>query len=160
MMTILKWIQRNTTLACGLDFSVFGLGPAARYCEHGNKPWVLQNPRNHTFVSRSFFLISVSWVLNCHLITRQIRICIKKRKFDQTTRMLFLKSVSSHLQLCPFPQNIYCYRISIFRTAAAVFWSTYDSAAHVQFFLVIFCGPKNIGFIAFYRFVLLFLKYS
>ena len=84
--------RKNTTFACGLDFSTFGLGPAAGCCEHGNKPCVLQNPLNHTFVSRSCFWICVSWVLNCHLITLYIRICTKKQ--CRTTRrqeLLFLK---------------------------------------------------------------------
>jgi len=67
------------TLACGVDFSIFGLGTVAGYCKHGNKPWVLQKPRNHTFVSRSCFLISLSWVLNYLLITRRICIWIKNK---------------------------------------------------------------------------------
>lgn len=41
-------------------FFFLGLGLAAGCCEHGNKPWVLQNPLNHIFVFRGCFLISVS----------------------------------------------------------------------------------------------------
>ena len=75
------------TLVCGLDFTILVLGPAAECCEQGSKPWVLQNPRNHTPVSRNRFLISVSCVLNFHLITRQIHICIKTTQYDQTARI-------------------------------------------------------------------------
>lgn len=60
VVTILKWVYRNMTLTCGLDFSIFVLGPAAECCEHGSKPWILQNPRNHILFSQSRFLISVS----------------------------------------------------------------------------------------------------
>jgi hypothetical protein len=38
-----------------VGFSNLGLRPAAGCCKDGCKPWVLQNPQNHTFVSRSCF---------------------------------------------------------------------------------------------------------
>jgi len=114
VVTILKWIQRIMTLACGLDFSILVLGPAAGCCEHGSKPWVPQNPRNHTFFSRNCFLISV---LSTELpLDYTANTCLYK---NQTARIAIsnVSILPRTVQVHPFPQNFYCYS----QTAAVVF---------------------------------------
>jgi len=89
---------------------------------------------------KPYFCLSRLFLNLCVLSTElpldyTARIYLYKKQCSTTRQqeLLFIKSVSFHLQLYPFPQNIYCYRISYFRTAAVVVWSSYDSAAHIQF---------------------------